>query len=248
MKNGLPSILHKMKRLLFILLILPLITSNLAAQCNNAFYQLKEGRAFEMTMYNKKNKPQGRTLYSISDVQESNGALEATFNSAVYDKKDKLIADGNYVVVCEGNKVKIDMKSMTTSMAQLSAYENMEIEAEGSFIEIPASLKVGQQLPDANTQMRMKMGEGDVTMSEIAIHVINRTVNTKESISTPAGTFECYKISYDTDIDTKVMGISRKTTFSSAEWIAEGVGVVKTETYDKKGELNSYSVLTSIQQ
>lgn len=73
--------------------------------------------------------------------------------------------------------------------------------------------------------------------------VTNRKVIGKESVTTPAGTFECYKISYD--IATKMM-INMKT--KATEWYARGTGLIKSETYSTDGKLMGSNVLTSIKK
>ena len=42
-------------------------------------------------------------------------------------------------------------------------------------------------------------------------------------------------------MDMKMM---LKRSIKIAEWIAPGVGVVKTESYNQKGELENYTLLT----
>ena len=66
----------------------------------------------------------------------------------------------------------------------------------------------------------------------------------KESVNTPAGTYECYVITQDNVSET--MGV--KQTMQSKLWLAEGVGMVKQETYNKKGDLMSKSELTSFKK
>ena len=237
-----------MKRLLIPILSLTLFATGSFAQCNNAFYSLEEGSEFEMTTYNKKDKLQSRIVNAVSEVEETGNAYEATFHSTIYDKKDEMVSDGEFVVICEDGNISVDMQRLTSSMAQLTAYNEMEVESEVSFLEIPSSLEVGQSLPDGHTTIKVKMGEGNMAMTTMMIDVVNRKVEAKENLTTPAGTFECYKITYDTDLNTKMMGFSNKTSFSSAEWVARGVGVVKTESYDKKGRLNSYSLLTDLKK
>ncbi len=237
-----------MKRLLISLLSLSLFAASAFAQCNNAFYSLEEGSEFEMTTYNKKDKLQSRVVNAISEVDENGDAYEATFHSTIYDKNDEMVSDGEFVVICEDGNIRVDMQRLTSSMEQLTAYDEMEVESEVSFLEIPSSLEVGQSLPDGRTTIKVKMGESNMAMTTMNINVVNRKVEAKENLTTPAGTFECFKITYDTDINTKMMGFSNKTSFSSAEWVARGVGVVKTESYDKKGRLNSYSLLTDLKK
>jgi len=237
-----------MKRLLISFLSLSLFATSAFAQCNNAFYSLDEGSEFEMTTYNKKDKLQSRIVNAISEVEENGDAYEATFQSTIYDKKDEMVSDGEFVVICEDGNIRVDMERLTSSMGQLAAYDEMEVESEASFLEIPSSLEVGQSLSDGHTTIKVKMGEGNMAMTTMQIDVVNRKVEARENLTTPAGSFECYKITYDTDISTKMMDFSNKTSFSSAEWVARGVGVVKTETYDKKGRLRSYSLLTALKK
>ncbi|WKN33051.1 hypothetical protein PZB74_06800 [Porifericola rhodea] len=237
-----------MKKLLPTLMLLLLVVADLKAQCGNNFYRLKEGSEFEMTSYDKKDRPQGRTVNVISAINEKGDTYEATFSSKIYDKKDKLITEGEFVMICDGDMLKIDMQRMLNSMEQLSAYENMEVEATGDFMELPSSLDVGQSLSDASTTVKVKMGESSATLSEMNIKINDRKVDSKEDITTSAGSFTCYKVSYITDVDMKMMGINRKSSYQGAEWIAEGVGVVRTETYDKKGKVSSYSLLTAYKE
>ena len=70
--------------------------------------------------------------------------------------------------------------------------------------------------------------------------ITNRKVEGKESVTTPAGTFECYKISYDMFSKMSIM----KMNFKNIEYLSENSGVVRTESYRSNGSLMSYTVLT----
>ena len=73
--------------------------------------------------------------------------------------------------------------------------------------------------------------------------IYNRKVDAEESLKTPAGTFNCVKISQSQHL--KAM-ISMDT--NSIEWYAEGVGLVRSESYNKKGKLMGYSLLTAFSE
>jgi hypothetical protein len=70
--------------------------------------------------------------------------------------------------------------------------------------------------------------------------MFNRKVEALESITTPAGTFECYKLTYDMEIKSMI-----KMTVKATQWVARNVGAVKTESFDKNGKLVGYSLLTA---
>jgi hypothetical protein len=62
-------------------------------------------------------------------------------------------------------------------------------------------------------------------------------------VTTPAGTFECYKLSFDSEVKTIL-----KMTTKSVQWIAKNVGAVKTETFDKNGKSLGTTELTDFRQ
>jgi len=76
----------------------------------------------------------------------------------------------------------------------------------------------------------------------MSFHVVDRKVEAFESITTAAGTFECFKLSQTTKSKMMFMNL----TLKSIDWIAEGIGSVRSESYTEKGKLEGYTVLTNI--
>ena len=103
-------------------------------------------------------------------------------------------------------------------------------------------MSVGDMLDDAS--MNLKVRSNGIQIMNMDVIISNRKVEAEEDVKTPAGSFECYKITYDTQSKTKIINM----TTSSTEWMAEGVGVVKTENYNKKGKLAGYTLLTKLQK
>jgi len=198
-----------------------------------AYYPFKEGAKFEITNFDKKGKKEGVVNYEITNIDNN----VATIKTLIFDEKGKEIADTEYQVACEGNTISIDFKSLM-NQDMFKQYKDMEMDITGTNIELPNDLQVGQSLKDANMDMSINMGGIKMNMS---INMINRKVNAKESMTTAAGTFDCFALSYNTE-----MKMGMKMTFEFKEWIAEGVGLVRNESYNKKGKLMGYSELTSI--
>ena len=81
--------------------------------------------------------------------------------------------------------------------------------------------------------------------------IFDRKVETIEEITTMAGTFECYKITFHASVSkitpnkksSKKENIGNSATIS---WYATNIGLVKQEEYDGDGNLSSYMVLTNI--
>ena len=158
------------------------------------------------------------------------------------DEKGKEIFVSDYKLSCTGDVVKIDYNSLVPAQ-MMKQYTDMGVEMEisGTDIELPNDLSVGQGLDDANVAMSIKMPGMNMN---IKVDQLNRIVEKKESVNTPAGTYECYVITQDNVSET--MGV--KQTMQSKLWLAEGVGMVKQETYNKKGDLMSKSELTSFKK
>ena len=69
-----------------------------------------------------------------------------------------------------------------------------------------------------------------------------RKISGKEKLTTPAGTFDCFIM--EETVTTKAM--MQKEVEKTVSWYAYGVGLVKENTYDKKGKLVSTTLLNSI--
>ena len=76
------------------------------------------------------------------------------------------------------------------------------------------------------------------------VDITDRKVEKVETITVPAGSFECYVI-YSNSY-SKMMMVNQN--FPSRSWLAKGVGMVKTESYNKKGKVINTMVLTSMSE
>lgn len=72
-----------------------------------------------------------------------------------------------------------------------------------------------------------------------------RVVEAKESLTTPAGTFQCIRTRQTMQIENKAMGIPMRFEVASVSWYAPGVGQVRTDSY-RKDKLVGSTVLTKL--
>src|SRR6056297_341309 len=222
----------------FILLLVAVFaaqTSNAQSSCST-YYPLVDGANFQYTNYDKKGKEEGQINYTVTNVESSGDNVSATMMMEMVDKKGNTYTS-DYNMACEGNVVKIDFKSLMNEQ-MLSQMGDVEMDISGTDVELPNDLSVGQELPDANMTVKMKMG-GAINMNT-NVETINRKVEKQESVTTPAGTFDCYVIYSETR--TKMMMTNQ--TFPSRTWLAEGVGMIKQESYNKKGKLMGSMMLS----
>ncbi|UZR92629.1 TapB family protein [Chondrinema litorale] len=237
-----------MKQLLILFIGFLAISFNLNAQSCNPFFNYTEGTMVELTHYNAKGKEETTQKMIIKSVSSTGSGQAMIADITISDKKDKEVYANEVELACENGVFKMDMSSFIPPTAQATGMEDVKIVFEGDYMSFPSSLSVGSSLDDVNFVMKMEsenpalaavMGKGTSTS------ITNRKVVSKESLTTPAGTFDCYKITYDSRIETQIMGLKKVFETSTVEWISEGAGIVKTESYDKKGKLDYYTELTA---
>lgn len=213
----------------------------LKAQDCKYFYPTKKGTELEYTSYDKKGKTDAVQIQKVVDNKQVGNAsvfvIEQTLKAE--NKNDKDIKT-SFEVKCVDGKFYLNMDDFTKgiNLDQYRQNPDMAVVVKSDELFIPSDLSVGATLPAGEVNI-------DVTVSGIPmfttnVQVKNRKVEAREAITTTAGSFDCFKISADV-ITKSMMTIESKTI----QWIAEGVGVVKTETYTK-GKLAGSQVLTKI--
>lgn len=226
-----------MKRSSIITTMLMFIACSTMAQQNcSRFYPMQEGASFEYTSYDKKGKMEHKASYAVTDVRSGDGSTEAVMSISLTDEKGEKIYDTDYSFTCTGNKVSVDYESLLPSQ-MIEQYQGMEMDITGTDIEIPNNLEVGQQLQDANVTLSISMS--GINM-KTTVDMTDRKVERKETVTTPAGTFECFVI-YSNNL-SKMMMVNKN--FPSRIWLAEGVGMIKQESYKENGKLISSTELT----
>jgi len=201
---------------------------------------MQKGTSFEYTNFDKTGKESGSMNYTIEEASSSGDMTTATMHMTYKDDKGKDVLNSNYTLTCNGNTVHIDYESLLSN-DMMEQFHDMDMDITGTDIELPNDLSVGETLADANVQMKMNMSGVNMNMN---IETVNRKVEKKETVTTPAGTFDCFVISSD----TKSKMMMANNTFPSRQWLAEGVGMVKQETYNKKGKLIGSMLLTQFSQ
>lgn len=207
------------------LLTLVLLSANPKAvgqDCKN-YYFMNEGTEVEMTVYDRKGDVSGRNVSKVKEVKSSGSRSEATITATSYNNKGKeMMSTGNMTVICEGGTYSVDLRNMV-SPEMMGGMNGMDVRVTGNMAEYPSSVQPGMALKDAS--MTAEPTTGGMALMRLSVSLKNRKVDGKESVTTPAGTFDCYKITYDANIKT-IVGVN----FQGTEWFAPGFGIVKTES------------------
>ena len=220
---------------IFTILISIFICQNAGKAQTCGYLLLTNNAEVEMSMFDKKKEPSGKVVYK---VLSSNGK-EAKVVSKVYNEKGKEMGGGEGTYKCDGNNFSFDMKAMLPSdQAKSMNMKDMEVKTNSATLNYPSNMTVGSTLPD--NEFTADTYSGTMKLMGMSFKVTNRKVEAKESIATPAGTFDCFKITSNQDF---------KTIFNfnvqMIEWFSPNVGVVKTEAY-RKGSLFSSTLITKI--
>ena len=231
-----------MKHLLSLPLLLICLSSFLIKSdgCESLLF-FKEGSSITMTSYKANGDMTGSVKTLFKQVNKIDNGVSVLASQESYDKKGKLNSTNDFTVKCENDVLYFDAKKLMPS-EQTEAYKDFEMTAEGMDLEMPSNLVVGSQMKDANVKFNFKSKTGQsMPMMNVTIKIFNRNVEAIETITTPAGTFECYKITEETEVKTMI-GFTTK----SISWFNKEVGTVRTESYNKNGKFMGYSELTEI--
>ncbi len=227
-----------MKKIMYFIAVLLFGFIKTFSQNCESYYPVNVGVTWEITNYDTKNKVESIQRSKIISSEHSKGGLLVTIEVTSFDAKEKQTSKQTFTTFCENGKFTIDMKAFMNPESMQSG--DVQFQFEASDMEIPAGLKTGQKLPDAWLKISMQM-EGMPAMNVQTINIVNRMVEGFESMTTPAGYFECVKMSQDTEIKSMFT-----MKMKSVTWYSLNVGIVKSETYDNKGKLQGYSILTAI--
>jgi len=229
-----------MKRSFAIFILCGMLFTGVLSQDCPMYYPDMVNTQLEYKHYDKKGGLTGSSIQKITDIKKSAGATEISVSSESFDAKGKSYGKVDLKARCEGGIYYIDMQNYMGQQS-MEAYKDMEMKIEGGSIELPSSMKAGDILK--NGDMKMSFSSSGMTIMNITINISNRKVDAVENLTTPAGTFECYKISFD--VATKMM-VNVKTR--GVEWFAKGIGMVKNETYSTDGKLLGSSVLAALKK
>lgn len=218
---------YTMKQILLVLIAATVLCGAAAAQSCANYLLLQNNKRIEMTVYNKKGKENGKQVWNVSDVKKNGGTTTGKISSEFFNEKGKSLNKATNEIKCTGGVYYMNMKMML-SEGQQTQLNGADVKADGGFLEYPAAMTEGDALKDGELKMEFTMNGG--LKSTMELSVTNRKVGGKESVTSPAGTWECIKITSSQKITTRMGGIGIPIKMDITEWYAPGVGVIKTES------------------
>lgn len=234
---------------LFALLLLVAATS-FSQDCSQYLF-LQNSKTIETTIYNKKGDPIGKRVSTVSNVSNSGGTTSATVNTQMFDKKGSSTGTSTSTIKCTGAVLQLDMKLMLPE-GQATKMSTAQVTGGTGILEYPAGMKAGDTLRSASLVISSSNvppppaggapGPPPPPLfggSNLSLVVWDRNVVGQESVTTPAGTWNCFKITYKSKLNYRAGPIPINHSLDVTEWYAPGVGIIKTDSKDGSTALTS---------
>jgi hypothetical protein len=224
-----------MKKIILTVIAIAMTLTGISAQ-NVFFFAAKEGMTLTYASMNAKGRVDNYTRQTIKSVAGSGNNMTVTYEGEVLDRNKKPVSNPpavvSYTVNIVDGVVEMDMKSYATAGS-----EGL-IEIEGDKLRIPSTLAPGMKLDDVNFTLTINVGIRIVTTMALT----EQECLAVEEVTVPAGAFTCHKVT-----QTGAATAMRRTmTTKTITWYAPGIGTVKSETYNEKGQLQTSMALESI--
>lgn len=202
-----------------------------------SYYPQSKGTTLVYQQYDKDGKPTGKSSQEIVNFSSIPNGTKTEVLTKSYDKENTLLGERTMEVRCEGGVFYMDMESYI-SQETLNTYEGLSFTVDAKDLELPGSLKAGDKLKDAQIKLTATLGFLPIRFT---VDITERIVEAKESVTTPAGTFEAYKIKQKATYNVILQYVAYTT-----EWYSPNMGLLKSESFSSGGELMGKTELISI--
>jgi hypothetical protein len=232
----------KKATLLFTALVF-IISTAFVSDTGCSAWDMTTGTVIGMSSYDAKGKLESTSMSTVKTVTTTVDKTVVDMETVMADAKGKEEGRAQTSMTCENGKISIDLRGFV-SPSLTKESKDTEMKIDGNMLDYPAAMTDGQALSDGNMVIHTWSGGKEVSTTTIKIY--NRKVASKETKTTPAGTYECYKITYTEEASMVIGGMNLNVMkpMQVTEWFSYKVGTVRSETY-KEGKLQGYSELTS---
>ena len=198
---------------------------------NNLLFQ--KGAEIHTSSYDGQGKETAKQVSTVKKVFQEAGMTVSELEMKNMDENGANEKTVNAIYKCDGKLLYVDLSGFLPGGKQ-----NSDIKTSG--LQFPFKVSVGETLPDADYSITMTSGD---KTRKITSHIKGRKVEAKETVTTPAGSFECYRISSVIETDTEIPGMDEQSKKVMEEmkkkmgknkmtfWYAPDVTIMKMEFY-----------------
>ena len=209
------------------------------------------GAEIVTAVYNAKGEELSKQKVKVLSVKEKNGI--STANCVGQELRTGATENdppSHFEYQCDGKNIFFNIGSLFNE-----GKKKKEAGVNASLISFPIAVKDGQTLPDARGFINNTEGEKKMSMKYI---FRNRKVGAREKITTPAGSWNCYPVSNNVEVEVDLPGMDEKSKemmkqmqkmmkMSMTTWISPELGIVKMEMY-VNGELKSRNEVVEVKR
>ncbi|WP_320020194.1 hypothetical protein [Labilibaculum manganireducens] len=231
-----------MKKIINFFIALVFLSTPAFSQDCAVYIPSNVGTELHYEMKNAKGKTEGVYTQKMISVKERGGETTFELLQTYMDPKDsnKIITQDTISFRCKDNVFYIDMEKYL-NQKQMEGFKDMEVKITTDDLIYPPKLYPGLELNDGS--ISLEIGAGMMNMN-MTTNIVNRKVEALEDVTTPAGTFTCFKVSEDVKSKMGIVNVQ----LHNITWIVKDIGTIRSESYNKKGKLNSTTELIKIVQ
>lgn len=228
-----------MKRIILITSLVAFAFAAISQNCET-YIPTKVGTKVTTQHFDKKDQLTSTVKTEVKSVEMVEGKQKVVVATESFDTDGVSSGVQELTYYCNGDVFEVDTKSML-NQEQMGAYESMQIEYTFENLQYPAKMTEGMELKDGFVEAVIT-NEG-IKMLTMRVDIKDSKVEAIESITVPAGTYEAAKINQTLVSKTGFITIQMQ----SVQWMVKDLGAVRTETYNKKGKLVGYSVISEVE-
>lgn len=225
------------KRCLIIAVIMSIFPLLAFGQELEPYFCTKEGSTLEYVRKFTDGKVKWYHTMKINNVWLSEGKGTITYSSEMKDDKKKPLFDSpaEMTAFVDGGDVSVNIGASMAAVFKAKLGNKIKISSIGGVSTLPSNMSPGDTLPDAFCSIHAL---GLV----MKISVTDRKVIKTERLKTNAGVFDCIVVR-----EKKAeVGMGRRRFTTANTWYCRGYGMIRHDTYNKKGELETSEVLVKL--
>lgn len=227
-----------MKRLLYILTILVCSTPQMMGQEKTPYFCNVEDSVLEYTRTTAEGEVKWYHTMTIGETWQKEDTTFIDYTSHILNHKHKPYYGDEpaqlHAAIDDGTVI-LDVAESVAAVFRTLLPSGAKITSAGGESSLPSDMAPGDVLADVHASVKA-LG---LTMK---ISVTERKALRYETITTPAGTFDCIVVR-ERKVE-KGMGRNRHTVADT--WYARGIGMVRHDTYSPELELQTSERLVSI--
>lgn len=228
-----------MRKIIIAFLFFALIPVLIHTQDACTAYLPAEGTKLTYFNFDKKGKQTSTTTTEITSVKTKGDTTYFRVHQLISTGKEKDNMENDLEFKCAGDVFIVDMNSVL-NQEMMKSYQDATLTVTKNQMIIPAKLEPGMELEDGEISM---VAHIEYITTNISARTFYRKVESKEEITTSAGTFTAFKIKGY--VESKIAFM--RFAFKTVEWYVQDVGIVRSESYDKKDNLMGYTELQNIE-